>query len=257
MDTDKASAHSRPAEVTERIGDDLAFDFDMDGQDVLEQTTNLESRFYTQGYEAGHAHGQLHGLFEGRELGKEKAWELWEEVGYYEGWAAMWVDLLMNKVEEQANGNGSRSGSGSGSGRRGKEARALSHAQTLLDLIKSFPTINPTPTPTPAPISTGTQPPAPRSTFTAEDHTPALAPSESSIEIDLASLISNIRARYRLLCSSLSVRPRLTTAVIVTANPASGANNVVRHQGQEQGDEGVVEGIDGPMKGVDTRQLRF
>lgn len=48
-----------------------------------------DSRFYNEGYAAGHAHGKLHGLFEGRQLGLEKAWEIWEEVGFYEGFAAV------------------------------------------------------------------------------------------------------------------------------------------------------------------------
>lgn len=46
-------------------------------------------RFYEKGYADGHAHGRLHGLFEGRALGAEKAWELWEELGFYEGFAAV------------------------------------------------------------------------------------------------------------------------------------------------------------------------
>lgn len=48
-----------------------------------------DSRFYDEGYAAGHAHGKLHGLFEGRQLGLEKAWEIWEEVGFYEGFASV------------------------------------------------------------------------------------------------------------------------------------------------------------------------
>jgi hypothetical protein len=63
-------------------------------------------------------------------------------------------------------------------------------------------------------------------------------------EIDLTALVSNIRARYRLLCASLGVRPRLAAA------PSSGISN--------GGEEGmVVEGIEGPMKGVDTAKLKF
>lgn len=85
--------------------------------DPLEDTTNLESkylpaptpyiaadvviyRFYAKGYDSGHAHGQLHGLFEGRALGSEKGFEIWEEVGHYEGWAFLWVDLLITEGKE-------------------------------------------------------------------------------------------------------------------------------------------------------------
>lgn len=54
----------------------------------------LEDQFYQQGLSTGLPHGQLHGLFEGRSLGREKGWELWEEVGYYEGVALFWKALL-------------------------------------------------------------------------------------------------------------------------------------------------------------------
>lgn len=54
----------------------------------------LEQTFYQAGYEGGYPHGELHGLFEGRELGREKSWELWEEIGYYEGTAKLWQTIL-------------------------------------------------------------------------------------------------------------------------------------------------------------------
>ncbi|KAK6904329.1 hypothetical protein L486_08082 [Kwoniella mangroviensis CBS 10435] len=181
--------------------------------DVLDEITNMESTFYQQGYQAGYDHGKLHGLFEGRELGKEKAWELWEEIGYYEGWAGTYVDLLEGKVVEGREG------------RKGKDARALNHAQVLLSLIQSFPTTNPTPS-------------QPNNTITDEP--------KAEADLDLANLISNIRARYKLLCSSLNVKPRLQVAQIVEVDPRSGA-----------GASGVDGGLDGPVKGVDTSQLRF
>jgi predicted transposase YdaD len=62
--------------------------------DISDYLTNLEETFYQQGLAAGTAHGELHGLFEGRALGKEKAWELWEEVGYYQGVALFWKTVL-------------------------------------------------------------------------------------------------------------------------------------------------------------------
>ncbi|WWD06713.1 hypothetical protein V865_004808 [Kwoniella europaea PYCC6329] len=114
-------------------------------------------------------------------------------------------------------------------GRKGKDARALNHAQVLLSLIHSFPTTNPTPTPTPSqPNNTGTDEP------------------KAEADLDLANLISNIRARYKLLCSSLNVKPRLQVAQIVEVDPRSGA-----------GASGLDAGLDGPAKGVDTSQLRF
>lgn len=54
----------------------------------------LESTFYQAGYDGGFPHGEVHGLFEGRELGRDKSWELWEELGYYEGAAKLWQAIL-------------------------------------------------------------------------------------------------------------------------------------------------------------------
>ena len=46
--------------------------------------------FYEDGYKDGYAHGRIHGLIEGRALGREKGFEMWEELGFYEGFALMW-----------------------------------------------------------------------------------------------------------------------------------------------------------------------
>lgn len=46
--------------------------------------------FYDAGYADGHTHGRLHGLIEGRALGRDKGYELWEEIGFYEGFAKFW-----------------------------------------------------------------------------------------------------------------------------------------------------------------------
>jgi hypothetical protein len=45
--------------------------------------------FFKHGYIDGYAHGRTHGLIEGRAAGKEKGIELWEEVGYYQGFATL------------------------------------------------------------------------------------------------------------------------------------------------------------------------
>jgi hypothetical protein len=163
--------------------------------------------FYNTGYADGHAHGALHGLFEGRALGQEKAWELWEEVGFYEGFARVFL---------------SRAGGAAGDvcgGRRG--AKTLAHARSLMGLIEAFPMVNPT----------------------AEGHEENDEQGENAgkDEPDLAALLQNIRARYRLLCTSVGARPRLVAAARDGSESATA----------------VVEGIEGPMKGVDTRQLKF
>ncbi len=53
-----------------------------------------KKRFYASGYEEGYAHGRLHGLIEGRALGAEKGFELWEELGFYEGAARLWAAVF-------------------------------------------------------------------------------------------------------------------------------------------------------------------
>lgn len=50
-------------------------------------------RFYDQGYKDGFGHGQIHGLIEGRALGREKGYEMFEEIGFYEGFALTWKKI--------------------------------------------------------------------------------------------------------------------------------------------------------------------
>jgi predicted transposase YdaD len=57
---------------------------------------------YREGYANGHAHGELHGTFEGRELGQLKGFEVWEEVGYYEGMARFWLSNLEAQAPDTA-----------------------------------------------------------------------------------------------------------------------------------------------------------
>ncbi|THG96531.1 hypothetical protein EW026_g5318 [Hermanssonia centrifuga] len=89
----------------------------------LESLVNVEQSFYDEGYKDGFAHGRIHGLIEGRALGREKGFEMWEELGFYEGFALMWKSIL----EAQ--------------GRR--EDRAANNIRHLLDLIFQFPRMNP------------------------------------------------------------------------------------------------------------------
>lgn len=117
--------------------------------------------------------------------------------------------------------------------------RALKHAKVLLDLINTFPRTNPTP------ISDPNKPTPQSQVETA---------AEAEPEVDLGALLSNIRARYKLLCTSLGVRPRLVAAP-GTSNTSDGVGG---EQSMNGGGGGmVVEGIEGPMKGVDTSKLRF
>lgn len=52
--------------------------------------TDYHCSFYDDGYRDGFAHGKIHGSIEGRALGREKGFEMWEELGFYEGFALIW-----------------------------------------------------------------------------------------------------------------------------------------------------------------------
>lgn len=113
---------------------------------------------------------------------------------------------------------------------------ALTHIETLLSLINAFPTFNPTP----APHAQSTDP---KLASTAD----VTSNTDTDTDTDLAASLERIRARYRLLCSSLGIRPRLATSQQAGQDEGEG----------EAGASGVVQGIEGPMKGVDTKLLRF
>ncbi|KAJ3996696.1 DUF1715-domain-containing protein [Lentinula boryana] len=89
----------------------------------LESLVNLEQSFYDAGHSDGFAHGQIHGLIEGRALGREKGFEMWEELGFYEGFALMWQAVYASQGKE--------------------DDRALNHIKHLLELISRFPRVNP------------------------------------------------------------------------------------------------------------------
>ncbi|KAJ7597701.1 DUF1715-domain-containing protein [Mycena floridula] len=108
----------------------------------LESLVHLEQNFYDSGFKDGFAHGRIHGLIEGRALGREKGFEMWEELGFYEGFA-----LFERKVS----------------------------------LIPQFPRVHPSSTDT-----------------------------ESGV--DIPRLFRQIRSRYKVLCSTLGVRPTLRAA---------------------------------------------
>ncbi|KAG6334289.1 hypothetical protein ID866_4804 [Astraeus odoratus] len=89
----------------------------------LEELVHLEQTFYDAGYADGFAHGRTHGLIEGRALGREKGFEIWEEIGFYEGFALMWQSIYARQgVQDQ---------------------RAVHHIKHLLGLIQQFPRVNP------------------------------------------------------------------------------------------------------------------
>ncbi|KDN52958.1 DUF1715-domain-containing protein [Tilletiaria anomala UBC 951] len=99
-------------------------------EDVLDmdKLNNLEETAFGHGYAGGFTHGALHGKFEGRALGREKGFDIWGEVGYYEGMAAMWQRLLQDGTSEQD--------------RSRKQNKQMQQIGSLLELIVAFPTRN-------------------------------------------------------------------------------------------------------------------
>ncbi|KAH0837854.1 hypothetical protein J3R83DRAFT_6080 [Lanmaoa asiatica] len=142
----------------------------------LEELVHLEQTFYDAGYTDGFDHGRIHGLIEGRALGREKGFEIWEEIGFYEGFASTWQAIYAQRGQE--------------------DQRAVRHIKHLLDLIRQFPTVNPS----------------------AQSH------HSSEDEIDLSKLQRQIRSRYKALCASLGVRPTLRAG---SGNEDAGEGRVV------------------------------
>ncbi|KAG9080306.1 hypothetical protein FRC06_006807 [Ceratobasidium sp. 370] len=134
----------------------------------LGDLAHLEESLYTTGHQDGFAHGRIHGLIEGRALGREKGFEMWEELGFYEGFATLWL-----RPAVRAGGN--------------IDDRAIRHAEQLLSLIAKFPMVNP---------STAV---------------------EAGSQLDIVHLFTQIRSKYKALCSTLGVRPRLLTAGTVSS----------------------------------------
>ncbi|KZV98891.1 DUF1715-domain-containing protein [Exidia glandulosa HHB12029] len=91
--------------------------------DPFEDVLNLEQNFYNVGHEHGFEQGKLAGFEDGRQLGIQKGFEIWEEVGFYHGFASLWRAYHI------------KSGA--------TESRAAQQANTILDLVAKFPTSNP------------------------------------------------------------------------------------------------------------------
>ena len=130
------------------------------------------------GHEDGFAHGRIHGLIEGRALGREKGFEMWEELGFYEGFALMWQAIYANQGRDNECVFLSRPLIFNCDWRGAR--RAAHHIKHLLDLIKQFPRVNPS--------------------------------ASDSSDLDIPKLFRQIRSRYKALCSTLGVKPSLRAA---------------------------------------------
>ncbi|KAJ1303860.1 hypothetical protein OPQ81_008279 [Rhizoctonia solani] len=167
----------------------------------LGDLAHLEESFYKAGHEDGFQHGRIHGLIEGRALGREKGFEMWEELGFYEGFAGIW-----RRVAAKPNS--------------GIDERAVHHAEQLLSLISKFPLTNP-------PVAPQAEP-----------------------QIDIVRLYSQIRSRYKALCSTLGVRPRLVTAGAVPSDPSGSSG-----QGGDLSED--AQSSNRPIVGASAQSLAF
>ncbi|KIJ45693.1 hypothetical protein M422DRAFT_46729 [Sphaerobolus stellatus SS14] len=162
----------------------------------LEDLIHVEQDFFDVGYKDGYAHGRIHGLIEGRALGREKGFELWEEIGFYEGFAKLWQAALNVKASPDEKSSNSRSAKRKSPSPNPSTTRTQAHIRHLLDLIAQFPRVNPKPT----------------------------VDVEGDGELDVSALLSKIRARYKALCANLGIKPRLRPA---SASPLENATDTV------------------------------
>lgn len=134
---------------------------------------------------------------EGRALGREKGFELWEEVGFYKGFALFWSSTSPAPADEK---------------RRSVvepsictqltdtafPSRTVRHAVQLLHLIADFPRHNP------SHLVERSQ--------NAED---SLKGFQNSLDM------TKIRSKYRLLCASLNLPTRSRESAAAAQNPSS------------------------------------
>ncbi|KAF8131563.1 hypothetical protein EV363DRAFT_1398652 [Boletus edulis] len=181
----------------------------------LEELVHLEQTFYDAGYTDGYAHGRIHGLIEGRALGREKGFEIWEEIGFYEGFARTCQAIQAHHDVQR--------------GCQRQDQRAMHHITHLLDLVRQFPTVNPSSSPSPSSSHSchGAL------SSPSENETGTQPESKTETEVDLSTLQRQIRSRYKALCASIGVRPTLRPSVST---------------GSEDGDASGVSGTGDPQK---------
>ncbi|GJJ13436.1 hypothetical protein Clacol_007690 [Clathrus columnatus] len=164
----------------------------------IQDLVHLEQDFFDAGYKDGYAHGRLHGLIEGRALGREKGFEIWEEIGFYEGFALTWRNMYENTLSKEDDGEKMQTVSLS--------PISVSHIRHLLQLISQFPKVNPTS----VLIRGGSDMPTDSSNL---HRTP-----QPDSELDVSALLNNIRSRYKALCASLGVRARVVGSSVANTD---------------------------------------
>lgn len=211
-------------------GDDCAAADDDEAEDLLDSANTLEETSYRQGFDAGSAHGQLHGTFEGRALGREQGFEIWDEVGFYEGTARFWRGVLAKQVENQSAESRSR-----------KQIKQLQHLEALETLIAAFPMRNRSGVELPE--SAGAVGATTMTDTSSADGAAPVEDAETLSKMDMSALLERIRARYKVVCASLGIPAR------------DGPVPPPAHQGARQAPQSQQAVVAG--RTVDTSQLRF
>ncbi|KAE8229740.1 hypothetical protein CF326_g5283 [Tilletia indica] len=208
-------------------------DFDFDSLNLLEDSS------YQRGYNGGYEHGQLHGTFEGRQLGREKGYEVWDEVGYYEGVAQFWHNALDQTSKDSVGNNRTIS-------------RQRHHLSELQKAINAFPQHNRHSEEDGSdPLNRHGSPSGPNGSGNQRLDDPS---SKDINGLDITTLLQQIRTKFRLTASLLGIPakfqnqqpPGLDTSPSSTQGHASGAGYAPGRAHQLSG--GQV---------VDTQQLGF
>jgi len=173
----------------------------------FEDLVNLEQKFYDEGFKEGYDHGKIHGMIEGRTLGGQKGFEIWEELGYYEGFAICWKNLMVANSSSGRESGGQVVKEGNETSKTHSD-RVLNQLDQLISSIAKFPVENPSDSSTAVGIKEndlvgGTEILQIRSETETAPH---------KEEIDLVRQLAHIRSRYKLLCSSIGIKPRLIPA---------------------------------------------
>jgi len=195
----------------------------------MDSVTNLEEGSFQRGFGGGHDHGRLHGTFEGRSLGREKGFEIWDEVGYYEGVAQFWHTAL-----EQASADPSTN-----SRRLGRQRLNLNELQKL---ISAFSQTNRS-------SQEGAEGSARRGSPSHQSSDKPEDPLKDPSSMDIIDLLEHIRARFKITASLLGIpaqhQPQPPTGVESGPNQARPAPPTGR---PHQLSGGLI---------VDTQQLGF
>ncbi|PWN27336.1 hypothetical protein BDZ90DRAFT_210509, partial [Jaminaea rosea] len=209
----------------------------------LESANSLEDSAFREGFSSGQAHGKLHGTFEGRALGRDKGFELWDEVGFYEGTARFWRGVLAKQVESLPVGQRSR-----------KQVKQLQHLEALETLIAAFPTKNKSSGG--AASVAGSAGDGDQAASASVDG--AVEDAETLSKMDISTLLERIRARYKVVCASLGIPARGLDERTTASAPQETNNNVSSPSlpsspSRTAAANTVVAG----GKTVDPNQLRF